>query len=234
MNIEFYPTNENIFGIIDPPIPAIKMLPEWYKKMSSKISQNEGAALKSGEVNLTIKKCVPFLDAISGGYFITLPCDVVFNPKNEGYNFHFQWNGDFSPVSSHGESQIPGYPIPEGFDSEPLKWMSPWIIKTPPGYSSWITHPSSQNDLPFLTMTGFVDTDKHPMPTNFPFFLKKGFSGIIKMGTPIAQIIPVKRQNWISSIKDRHPKERENFRKRFSLYVENRYRNLVWSRKQYK
>lgn len=234
VKIKFYPKQDNIFGIIDQPIPAINDLPDWYKKMSSYIDKNSGPALKSGGGNLTIKKCSPFLDAVSGGYFITLPCDVIFNPKNDGYKFDYQWTGNFDAVSQHSQEQISGVPVPEGFDGTPLKWMSPWIIETPPGYSCWITHPSARNDLPFVTMTGFVDTDMHPMPTNFPFFLKNNFSGTIKMGTPIAQIIPIKRDSWKMSVENSHPEKRENFRQRLHMYAGNAYKNFVWSRKKYR
>jgi hypothetical protein len=30
-----------------------------------------------------------------------------------------------------------------------------------------------------------------------PFFIKEGFSGVIPKGTPFAQLIPVKRENWL-------------------------------------
>jgi len=234
VKINFYPAQEDVFGIIDEPVPAINMLPDWYKSMSPRIDKSKAKMLKDTGKNVTIKKCIPVFDAISGGYLITLPCDVIFNPKDEGYIFDYQWNSNFSAVSQHGQEQIRGLPVPEGFDSKPLKWMNPWVIETPKGYSSWITHPSGRYDLPFTTMTGFVDTDKHPMPVNFPFFLKKDFVGVIKMGTPIAQIIPMKRDSWASSVKNDYPTKKINFRKRLYLYAENSYRNFVWSRKSYK
>jgi hypothetical protein len=234
MKINFYPARENVFGIIDQPIPAISMLPEWYKKMSPTIDKSGVKILKDTKKNVTIKRCVPVFDAISGGYFITLPCDVIFNPKNQAYFFEYQWTGDFEAIAQHGEEQIKGLPVPQGFDPKPLKWKTPWIIETPRGYSSWITHPTGRYDLPFTTMTGFVDTDKHPLPVNLPFFLKKDFVGVIKMGTPIAQIIPIKRDSWNLNVEDKHPTKRENFRKRLYLYAEKSYRNFVWSKKNYK
>ena len=33
-------------------------------------------------------------------------------------------------------------------------------------------------------------------PGALPFFLKAGFTGIIPKGTPIAQLIPFKREDW--------------------------------------
>ena len=97
----------------------------------------------------------------------------------------------------------------------------------------WITHPSHRYDLPFTTINGFVDTDLYPNRLVLPFFIKDGFEGIIKEGTPIAQIIPIKRDNW-KSIEN-------NFSNQESLNMENypkinllrTYKNKYWSKKNY-
>jgi hypothetical protein len=68
--------------------------------------------------------------------------------------------------------------------------------QTPPGYSSLITHPLNRHDLPFITLSGLVDTDMTMARGNLPFFLKEGFEGVIPAGTPMFQIIPFKRENW--------------------------------------
>ena len=47
--------------------------------------------------------------------------------------------------------------------------------------------------MPFHSFSGIVDTDKHPVPVNFPFVVKKDFEGVIPAGTPIAQFIFLKR-----------------------------------------
>jgi hypothetical protein len=46
-------------------------------------------------------------------------------------------------------------------------------------------------------MEGVVDTDTYNAPVNFPFVLKNvNFEGLIPAGTPIAQVIPFKREEW--------------------------------------
>ena len=42
-------------------------------------------------------------------------------------------------------------------------------------------------------------TDKEVLNFHLPMWLKKDFIGIIKKGTPIAQIIPFKRDNWTAN-----------------------------------
>jgi hypothetical protein len=51
------------------------------------------------------------------------------------------------------------------------------------------------------TISGIVDGGFVTNPTGFlPFYIKEGFEGIIPQGTPIAQIVPFRQENWSSKI----------------------------------
>ena len=51
--------------------------------------------------------------------------------------------------------------------------------------------------MPFTIFSGVVDTDTYQVPVAFPFVLKEpNFEGMIPAGTPIAQVIPFKRESW--------------------------------------
>ena len=59
------------------PIPAITKLPNWYKELDSYIGKEKkpmGDCISTG----TVKKCIPFLDAMTAGYYLLLPADVYF------------------------------------------------------------------------------------------------------------------------------------------------------------
>jgi hypothetical protein len=76
--------------------------------------------------------------------------------------------------------------------------------KLPKGWSALITSPNNRFDLPFRATTGIVDSDlfygmSAGQGGNYPFYLNKGFEGIIPVGTPMYQIIPFKRENWKST-----------------------------------
>jgi hypothetical protein len=46
-------------------------------------------------------------------------------------------------------------------------------------------------------LPGVVDTDEYIAPVNFPFVLNDiNFEGLIPAGTPMAQVIPFKRDSW--------------------------------------
>ena len=108
------------------------------------------------------------------------------------------------------------------------------MLKTPKGYSTLFIHPMNQIDLPFYSLGGIVDTDTYPVPVNFPFFVKKSFSGIIYADTPIIQAIPFKREAWESSIDEMKPNsipiDFENSRLNPPF---NYYKRKYWKRKRY-
>lgn len=204
MEIVFTSCNglEDIF----PPEPAYKHIPEWYKNMES-YEDNIKRPRGDGKTTATIKKCMPVFDAITSGYVIKSQADVYVSQKplyatdpetgNEilvDQQPFYEW-ANFDLIRFHPMSQAPEHPSRNGHLEYP-KWMNPWSIKTPKGYSVLITQPFHRES-PFTILSGVVDTDKYPATINFPFVLNDiKFEGLIPAGTPIAQIIPFKRDDW--------------------------------------
>jgi hypothetical protein len=192
--IEFIDSNEDVKIAFDPPIPASKMVPEWYKKMK-KFSGDKMVLSDNGTANLTIKSCMPVFDMTTAGYYLTLPADVLFNKENGSYKT--TWSTDLiHMIENHGNQQYEHLRLEPEYYPLAFKFVQPWIVKTPPGYSCLIIHPTYRDDLPFTIFPAIVDTDSHPLPINLPFLLRDGFEGILEAGTPIAQIIPFKRDEW--------------------------------------
>lgn len=180
-------SNATDFDIMHP-YPTSRSMPNWFRKMPG-VSEDQV---------MTVKKCIPFLDSMTAGYQIPLPADVTWSKSTKSFITH----GMYSLNSDHISSQTSDVPIPEEYDPQPHKWINPWHIKTPKGYSVLFTHPMNRSDLPFMSFTGIVDTDKHPLIINFPFVLRKDFEGTIKAGTPIIQLIPFKRESWNMDVID--------------------------------
>jgi hypothetical protein len=53
-------------------------------------------------------------------------------------------------------------------------------------------------DLPFVTLSGMVDSDRYRDNfINFPAYWRdRDFNGVLPKGTPLAQCIPIKRDEW--------------------------------------
>ena len=201
---------------------SIDVIPEWYKKLEPLVSIK-------GNMDLSLKKCIPFLDSISSGYYLVTATDYEFKADEDLESYSFTGviekidHADY-PVLKHPAEQIGDMPSGEDFIRYVFKWNNEYIIKTPPGYSVIFTHPLNYLDLPFYTLSGVVETDTFFMSTLFPFFMKKGFSGTIPAGTPIVQIIPFKREDWKHSVENNPSKKiRHTLSEQFNKYMSDRF-----------
>lgn len=229
--IKFVPSVNGYEDIFDPPSLAKKMLPEWFKKQERYSGGVKRVQDDNGLFNSTIKACSPVFDIITAGYIVTTPADIVVS-KKEGKQFpSFTWGIDgFKCIESHPVSQYDQYNVPDEYFPIGYKFNNPWVIVTPKGYSSIILTPTFRDDLPFFSLPAIVDTDKHPSPILFPFFIRKDFEGTIPMGTPIAQIVPFKRDDWKSKT-ERFDEKLYNSWKRASRLSESRYKTFFRSKK---
>lgn len=231
--IDFLPRMDSA-GITDnAPIPAKKALPGWFKSFNRFLNNEKKMTIfPSRHSNATVKMCPPFLDAMMTGYTICLETDLAISPEGDDYNFIWGYSA-VNLIDEHLPDQVPKEMIPDNFHSRPYKFMSLWGIKLPKGYSAFITHPVNRPDLPFLTMSGLVDVDSYNVAINFPFLLKKNFSGIIPAGTPIAQVIPVKREQWRHEIRPYSYQETSAIEAKFLKTLYRSYKKQFWHPKQY-
>jgi hypothetical protein len=233
-------TNVSDYKDLEPPKPASRYIPDWYKQTRSYV-QNEKKPFDDGTTPSTVKKCIPVFDAITSGYIIESPADIYVSPRTkETENLennelikeqHFMWSS-FGLIEFHPISQAPEHPAKNNFPYP--KWINPWSIKTPRGYSSLFVQPMHRES-EFSILPGIVDTDKYPAPVNFPFVINDpNFEGIIPKGTPIAQVIPFKRDNWKTFIGNE--KDRKNvmqIRMQLSTKFFDKYKTMFWEKKQY-
>ena len=220
----------------DTPKPSHNSIPQWFKndKNFSTGSNDKLKAVKT-DYSGTYKMCVPVTDTMSAGYNIVLPATVyITNLKDaENYEPNILWQVDWNVCDVQPQNALQSYPIPYEHSPTFFRWKIDWKIITPSGYSAWITHPSHRHDLPFTTINGFVDTDVHPNPLYLPFFVKNGFEGKIDAGTPIAQVIPIKREHWVSKRKDYDEEISKMITNNSKLDYFRTYKNRYWSKKRY-
>jgi len=175
------------------PVPARDALPDWLRTMPRHAFSD-----LHGENIRTLKHCPPFVDAMSLGFVIPLPCDVHV----EGGRL--SWNWDIpeltarthprAPMSFHAPAQVEGTPLQKPGQII-VKFNSFWTVELPEGWSLFATHPVNRADLPFRLLSGLVDADRfHDVGILFPaVWLNAGFSGVLPRGMPVAQCVPVPR-----------------------------------------
>lgn len=193
--IKFHPTSEISEHLVPPPKPAISYIPQWYKDIKRFKGDANSPEIYGGEVvNKTVKSCMPFLDALSSGYIQETWCDIEI--KFVDGQVIYNYSNSPQPLNCRDST---AFDLPTNFIPNEFVWLAPWMPELESGYSALFTHPLNRLDLPFLSTSGIIDSDKFFHDGgNYPFYLYKNEKIFIPAGTPMYQIIPVKRDGWKS------------------------------------
>lgn len=162
-------------------------MPGWFKRLPGL----DYGALSVENDGLTVKRCVPFLDAMTTGWIIPLAATVRLEISGEGTSVRAGWEYDREMVSTHNAHQAAGNP----WEPRPLmKFHNPWTIRTPPGWSCLFLPPVNRPSPVFEILSGIVDTDTYVSTVNLPF-VATGADGLhtLQQGAPLAQVIPFER-----------------------------------------
>jgi len=228
--IEFIKTSDKVSDLYFP-TPASKEIPDWYKDISSYIG-GEKTVVGQGETLATIKKCMPVFDAISSGYILKTYCDIEISW--DGITYEFKTSPYYGEVIvGHSAGQVTGHPGVNNKHTYVPKLLNVWAVKTLPGYSSLILPPMHRDNI-INILPGIIDSDSFHDVTNFPFTVNtKEDRVIIPAGTPIAQIIPLKREDWEMSINYSPEDSTKSSNSVRSVFFEA-YKKMFWSKKSYR
>jgi hypothetical protein len=222
------------------PRPTIKTLPEWYRKGDRfAVRSDNGEYWKNpmdGGKIPTWKACPAIFDVMGTGYVYKTPCDIEFYEEHDQIKAKVldPQNRDFL----QNRPPMPQFKAPMGYHETHFAWWSDWAVEVPEGYSVLYTQPFNRFELPFLTTSGIIDNDKVNLPGTMPFFVVKGFTGVVPAGTPYAQMLPFKREDWDSevdtkiSLPDMMSKNQINSKK-YRVPDGGVYQKEVWARRTY-
>jgi hypothetical protein len=175
-------------GVIAEPVAAKTVLPDWFKKLPPV----DKAHLTPTNNALTVKRCMPFIDAMTTGFILPLAATVRLAVTDNGATVDAGWEFDKEMVSPHGAHQVSGNPREP---RPPCKFHNYWTIRTPKGWSCLFVPPLNRPNPAFECVAGVVDTDTYHALIHFPFFATQT-PGIytIEKGTPLVQVIPFRRE----------------------------------------
>jgi len=237
------------------PIPAASAIPEWWRKTKSyggfknyKTDEKQ-INIKTGGDNATIKRCMPVLDSMSMGYLVLSPADIYIEPKHvhkkedntEGTKgFAMIYPRHYEKIDYHPWGQANKHPY--ATEQKLAKVFVPWRIALPEGYSLIMTEPLNNPSPYWSVVSGVMDSDVFFPRLNFMMSIKEdGFKGTVPMGTPIAQLIPFKREKWSSVVIDNaaktdpgsHSKKRI-VDSRLAKVFSGAYKKFFWSKKDFR
>lgn len=237
--IRFYPFSEKTKSFTPVPVPASRLVPDWYKAQPGSAFDEE--TYSTGVLSSTIKRCMPIFDAMTSGYLIPIPCDLYIDATDPE---KLEWSVPISMkpfasdmIATHAIEQYSHYPVDKNkYHKQLFRIMPFWAVGTPSGYSTIFLPPIHKDPVPFLAVGGIIDTDKFISDGHLSFFVEKDFKGVIKQGTPFIQVIPFKREPWEMELvtpeesSELFKKQRANVRSTFM----NGYKNKFRSKKEFK
>jgi hypothetical protein len=214
--IEFH-TTAPLINRIPHPFPASKAVPDWFKEMPMDAGGGP-----------TLKRCPPYLSAMTAGYVIPMPYDVHFYCTPDG---RLEFQSSHKPISAHFPVQVQGAP----FANAPLlKFHNPWIVKTTPGYSTLFIPPVNRFESPFVPLSGVVETDTYYREVHLPTIcnLRPGQAFLFRRGMPLVQVIPIKREPFTSGVSVMDMNLRQQANKPFDE-TPHAYKELLWQKLDY-
>jgi hypothetical protein len=213
-----------------PPVPASKIIPEWYKDIPPLLDKVPGYLISDGIGS--VKKCVPVLDYLTSGYVIK---NTFQTRLTQSKDKDFDGFKSISAKTDHIGGQ-PYHQCPVMLNNKKnhyVKIHQPWLIKTPPGYSSLIYQPHYFFNKDYEILPGIVDTDKHSEAISLVTVLHANQT-LIEPGAPLVVVFPFKREEWS------HVVEYEEFLPKsiFKLFLtkawHGTYGRLMHSKKMYR
>ena len=219
--------------------PAVHYLPKWFKSMSDYIEQP--ARREKGKPNYfakkgdtakkhtsgTVKRCPAIVDLMGEGFIIPMWADFLvqrdmdtleWDNKSFGYGIEF-----------HTAAQIAGWDKRPTDFHEAVKFINPWRIYTPPGYSVMFVAPYYQFERRFTVLPGIVETDSYHH-INFPSIWHTTKDVVIERGTPFIQVIPFKRDDWDLEVGQMNAEDKRlDSSEKVELHskFKNGYRNII-------
>jgi hypothetical protein len=213
--------------------PAKQAIPEWYKNGVRIDNLDESKKVKILPVQPGFKLCTPFLDSMTTGYMIPLMVDIAVKQTDGGPSISYS-NIIGAPISLRDQDFVNStLPTPQGMSTLHFVWQTYVALKIPKGYSALATHPLNRFDLPFLTLSGIVDGEFVMPGGQIPVFFSNTFEGIIPAGTPIAQLILFKQEDWSNEIDNTIVSESIKNSNMSKTTAFGYYKKNFWKKKSY-
>lgn len=223
MKIKFV-CEKHLLGAIPSPVKSVRAAPNYYKNIKPQIDANPQ--------NSTVKRCVPFLDAMSAGFIIPLWSDMFVFAKHGNLEVNFPNNFlQAETLGFHSESQMPHHPMSKmPYGNILMKFINPWVIETDPGVSCLFTSPLNHMQKNFKILDGVVDTDTYYSNINFPFIWTGGDGEFFfEKGTPLVQVIPFRREQQDIEVSVIDSDKKQKVISLLGTRMKNAYREEFWN-----
>lgn len=168
----------------------------------------------SRDTSPTIRACPGIVDVMRAGYLLRAWTDIeITTPAPPGPGVMFQDRTGMSPAEVGGKIGAfgPGLnqrlPLWPGEYEFALKFDSPWVCKTPPGYSLLYAPVPYDEHRPYRVLHGITDNDTFHTVNILIMWSHYG-SYLIEAGTPLCWLLPINREGYNFKTEVRHDPDR--------------------------
>lgn len=220
-NIQFICNDAETFEMF-PPVPGSKMIPQWYKDTPLELEKHLPYTEEDGTP--TVRRCIPVLDYMTGGYIIKNNYEIRFRGKIDEEKYEAF---DLKCRHHAGAGAHPWIQAQFEIDEKKkhyLKINQPWLVKTPPGWSCLFYQPHYFFNEEYRILPGIVDTDTHTEPVSLIAVPHKSEFTVLP-GDPLVVVFPFKRENWKMELKYELENDAED-RSSFKYYLKGAWHGM--------
>ncbi len=235
-------TDDGQIATSSPPYPAKNHTLDWLKQMppyiAGDIPTEKTDICIADRINRTIKTCPGINDMLSCGYIVPLWTDIIVSYDCYAGQIALRCFDEKTEHHFHKTAQFLTCPVHKTVSpyKAVINLHTPWMVKLPQGFSSYIYHPYwTETDEFFSVMPGIVDHDSFHVLNLIIRWNKLGKGEyLLKKGTPIAQILPFRREKFEMDIthgEDKRPQD-HHLHQAFDGFF-RKYRALAWKKKKF-
>ena len=177
--------------------PAGKFKPEAWKKMPAYVNKQKHKI----DSDQTSKGCPGIKDFMETGFVIPAWCDMEIIPSENGNYVNTRYIDPTYNAAHHPADQVsvPGAEILTKFGVRAaVKLDCPWKIWSKPNWSVLYQPMFYHEDRNYEAIPGIIDHDLGALISPINIMLKEIKPTFIKMGEPLVQLIPIKRETVVA------------------------------------
>ena len=174
--------------------PAKEFLPEAWKNMPTYTKK----ATHLIDSDKSVKACPGIGDFMSMGYVIPAWCDIEITPGQDGLSVSTRYsepnyNSAYHPVDQISKDLLKNFGVRAA-----VKLDNPWKMWAAEGWTLMYLPMFYFEDRNFEAIPGVIDHDMGALVNPINIMLKEIKPTTIKLGDPLCQVIPIKRETVVA------------------------------------
>lgn len=187
----YFSCNEWAIRKYAPIQPAKNFMPKAFKDMPTFLRQEQHAI----DSIKTVKACPGIVDFCTTGFVIPAWCDIELNPTPDNKQVIARYSHRKFNHAYHPSEQLQDMLLNRFSVRTAVKLDNPWAMWAAEGYSlMYLPMYYYDDNRNWEAVPGWIDQDVTMVTNPINIMLKENKPTFIKMGEPLVQVVPIKRE----------------------------------------